>query len=141
MLELWLTIFCGTIDLIINYLSTIDLMIDTELHLLVRTCIIVYMLIISMLTQVGVFLYAYNFNANTSQCFYMLIISMLTQVSVFMFIWTLLEGWSTTTSAGIGCCGDLPYEFLFGRSRRTDLLDSNSYEDVAVSLRRCDGLW
>ena len=39
---------------IMNYLSNTDLMIDTKLHLLVRPCIIVYMLIISMLTQVSV---------------------------------------------------------------------------------------
>ena len=44
-------------DVIINYLSNIDLMIDTKLYLLVRTCIIAYMLIISMLTQVSVFVF------------------------------------------------------------------------------------
>ena len=47
----------GPFDLIVNYLSNIDLMIDTKLHLLVRTCIVVYMLIILMLTQVSVFVF------------------------------------------------------------------------------------
>ena len=41
-------------DLIGNYLSNIDLMIDTELHLLVGAGINVYMLLISMLAQVSV---------------------------------------------------------------------------------------
>ena len=41
-------------DLIVNFLSNIDLMIDTELH---------------WLGQVLMYIYAYNFNANTSQCF------------------------------------------------------------------------
>ena len=45
----------GLFDLIVNYLSNVDLMIDTELHLLVGAGINVYMLIISMLTQVSVF--------------------------------------------------------------------------------------
>ena len=49
--------FVVLFDLIINYLSNIDLMIDAKLHLLVRTCIIIYMLIISTLTQVSVFVF------------------------------------------------------------------------------------
>ena len=44
-------------DLIVNYLSNIDLMIDTELHLLVGADINVYIIIISMLTQLSVFVF------------------------------------------------------------------------------------
>ena len=47
----------GLFDLIVNYLSNMDLMIDTELNLLVGAGINVYMLIISMLTQVSVFVF------------------------------------------------------------------------------------
>ena len=46
----------GLFDLIVNYLSNIDLMIDTELHLLVGA-------------GINVYIYAYNFNANTTKCF------------------------------------------------------------------------
>lgn len=43
-------------DVIINYLSNIDLMIDTKLHLLVKH-VLLYILIFSMLTQVSVFVF------------------------------------------------------------------------------------
>ena len=47
----------GIFDLIVNYLLNIDLMIDTELHLLVGVGINVYMLIISMRTHVSVLVF------------------------------------------------------------------------------------